>query len=56
MLVGMAPLKGPSFLMPTLWNIDILHYEQAKLRKNIKHSVGTKRIVFCKVLSDQNWF
>ena len=34
MLVGVAP-----FLIPALWNIDILHYKQAKLHKDIQHSV-----------------
>ena len=33
MLVGVAPLP------PSLWNIDILHHKQAKLRKDMQHSV-----------------
>ena len=39
MLVGVAPL--PSSLIPTLWNIGILYYKSAKLRKDIQHSVHT---------------
>ena len=35
MLVGMAPS-----LIPTLWNIGILHYKQAKLPKHLQHSVS----------------
>ena len=37
MLVGVTPLS-PS-LIPTLWNIGILHYKQAKLHKDMQHSV-----------------
>ena len=37
MLVGVAPL--PPSLIPSHWNIDILHYKQAKLRKYMQHSV-----------------
>ena len=37
MLVGVAPLTP--YLIPTLWNIGILHYKQAKLRKDMQHSV-----------------
>ena len=37
MLVGVAPL--PPSLTPTLWNIGILHYKQAKLRKDMQQSV-----------------
>ena len=33
MLVGVAPLP------PAHWNIGILHYKQAKLRKDMQHSV-----------------
>ena len=36
MLVGVA--FSPS-LNPTLWNIGILHYKQAKLPKQLQHSV-----------------
>ena len=32
-------LVGVAFLHPTLWNIGILHYKQAKLRKHLQHSV-----------------
>ena len=35
-LVGVAP---PPSLIPTLWNIGILQYKQAKLRKHLQHSV-----------------
>ena len=38
MLVGVAPLP-PSSLIPILWNIGILHYKQAKLRKDMQQSV-----------------
>ena len=38
MLVEVAPL--PPSLIPTLWNIGILHYKQAKLPKNLQHSVS----------------
>ena len=37
MLVGVAPL--PPSLIPAHWNIGILHYKQAKLRKDMQHSV-----------------
>ena len=36
MLVGVAP---PPSLIPTLWTIGILHYKQAKLHKDMQHSV-----------------
>ena len=39
MLVGVAPL--PPSLIPAHWNIGILHYKQAKLRKDMQHSVIT---------------
>ena len=29
----------PPSLIPTLWNIGILHYKQAKLPKHLQHSV-----------------
>ena len=29
----------PPSLIPTLWNIGILHFKQAKLRKDMQHSV-----------------
>jgi hypothetical protein len=35
MLVG---VPTPS-LIPTLWNIGILQYKQAKMRKHLQHSV-----------------
>ena len=38
MLVGVASLH------PTLWNIGILHYKQAKLRKHLQHSVLSENI------------
>ena len=31
----------PPYLNPTLWNIDILHYKQAKLPRHLQHSVCT---------------
>ena len=37
MLVGVASL--PPSLNPTLWNIGILDYKQAKLRKHLQHGV-----------------
>ena len=37
MLVGVAPL--PPSLIPTLWKIGILHHKQAKLPKDMQHSV-----------------
>ena len=30
---------NPPFLIPALWNIGILLYKQAKLRKDMQHSV-----------------
>ena len=37
MLLEVAPL--PPSLIPTLWNIGILLHKQAKLRKDMQHSV-----------------
>ena len=36
--VGVAP-------PPSLWNIGILHYKQAKLRRDIQHSVCIKGLI-----------
>ena len=39
---------SPPSLIPLQWNIDILHYKQAKLRKDMQHSVGgLKMTTFC---------
>ena len=38
---GSGPLPS---LIPTLWNICILHYKQAKLPKDMQHSVHVKYI------------
>ena len=46
MLLGVAPLP-PSF-PPTAvhWNTGILHYKQAKLRKDMQHSVARHEHLF----------
>ena len=31
--------ESPPYCIPTLWIIGILHYKQAKLRKDMQHSV-----------------
>ena len=37
---------SPPSLIPTLWNIGILHYKQAKLPKHLQHSVYL--FIFCR--------
>ena len=37
----MSGSGSPPSLIPAHWNIGILHYKQAKLRKDMQHSVGT---------------
>ena len=37
-------LVAPS-LIPTLWNIGILHHKETKLRKDMQHSVKDLNVV-----------
>ena len=51
MPVGVAP-----FLIPALWNIDILHYKQAKLPKHLQHSVlHMNTITYGLALQNPRW-